>query len=824
MVLAHLDGSYSLYAHLKSGSIQVKPGQTVSRGAYLGDQGHSSSAFTPNNYRSCGDHLHFQRQTGPAVWSQAIPTDFEDTPCLMACTSIYPSNNVELAPPPAVTAMQPLSGVAGSNISVTLTGSDFLYGTTLAIGGTGVTAGTLMVNSATQATATLAIAPGAALGPRDVTVTTARGVSVPYQFQVSVPVAVTLATQPSALTITVDGAACVTPCTLQWHSGTVHTIAAPAIVPGATGTRLSWTAWSDGGAAAHSVTAPVSAVTYTATFVPQYLLTTSAGPAGAGTITPATGWFDSGTAIPVSAAAGAGFAFTAFSGALTGAISPRTLTLAGPSSVTASFTSLHSLSRRTLIFGAIPGGAVTTAPQEITVFGPAGINTWTATSDSPWLSAVPIAGQRNGRFTISVVRSSVPPVGTYTGKVTIAAGSAYSGSLVVTCTLSVKVFTALPFGSLDTPADGAAGLAGGIPVTGWALDDIGVNKVTIWRDPLGAEPTHSNGLVYIGDAIFVAGSRPDVESIHSGFPAAYRAGWGYLLLSNALRSVSGPNGNGVYTFHAIAVDAEGNQTRLGAKTVTVANKTSAKPFGALDSPAPGETISGSSYGSNGWALTPLPSMIPNDGSGIWVNIDGVSFAHPTYAQPRGDVASIFPGYANSAASGGSYQLDSTKFANGMHTIAWIVYDNMNNADGVGSRFFEIQNVLPAVAQDQPSLLRATRARRPSAPAAGHPAFRTGYDPARALSPIRQAGDGLCEAVQLSELELLEIHLPAGQSWTAALRFEGERRPIPIGSTFDAGSGIFYWQLGPSFLGRFELEFTAAGAGSLVIPVDVATRR
>ena len=35
---------------------------------------------------------------------------------------------------------------------------------------------------------------------------------------------------------------------------------------------------------------------------------------------------------------------------------------------------------------------------------------------------------------------------------------------------------------------------------------------------------------------------------------------------------------------------------------------------------------------------------------------------------------------------------------------------------------------------------------------------------------------------------------------------GERRPLPPGSTFDPETGIFSWQLGPGFLGRYELAF------------------
>jgi hypothetical protein len=81
----------------------------------------------------------------------------------------------------------------------------------------------------------------------------------------------------------VDGAACPWGCVFQWQPGTIHNISA-ASQPGSTGTQYLFVNWSDGGAAAHTVTAPSSATTYTANFNTQYYLTTVVSPAGAGTV------------------------------------------------------------------------------------------------------------------------------------------------------------------------------------------------------------------------------------------------------------------------------------------------------------------------------------------------------------------------------------------------------------------------------------------------------------------------------------------------------------------------------------------------------------
>src|SRR2546422_715873 len=106
---------------------------------------------------------------------------------------------------------------------------------------------------------------------------------------------------------------------------------------------------------------------------------------------------------------------------------------------------------------------------------------------------------------------------------------------------SAGASAALPFGSFDTPAANATGITGAIAVTGWALDDSGLASVKLYRDPVGADPAGAigaNGKVYITDATFVAGARPDVASGYPLYPGSNQAGWGYMLLTNFLPSGS----------------------------------------------------------------------------------------------------------------------------------------------------------------------------------------------------------------------------------------------------------------------------------------------
>jgi hypothetical protein len=191
----------------------------------------------------------------------------------------------------------------------------------------------------------------------------------------------------------------------------------------------------------------------------------------------------------------------------------------------------------------------------------------------------------------------------------------------------------------------------------------------------------------VGDAVFVDGARPDVAAAYPTYPANTRAGWGYMLLTNML-----PNhGNGTYKLWLHAVDREGRQTLLGTRTFTCSNAAATLPFGTLDTPAQGATVGGSAYVVFGWALTPVPGAIPADGSTIWVYVDGVPVGHPVYDQYRADIATLFPGYANSNGAVGYYVLDTTTLSSGMHSIAWLVTDDQGRSQGIGSRYFWVAN-------------------------------------------------------------------------------------------------------------------------------------
>ncbi|HEX4595157.1 MAG TPA: hypothetical protein VH157_12820 [Bryobacteraceae bacterium] len=338
-----------------------------------------------------------------------------------------------------------------------------------------------------------------------------------------------------------------------------------------------------------------------------------------------------------------------------------------------------------------------------------------------------------------------------------------------------------PIGSFDTPLNNTSGIAGAIPVTGWALDNVGISKIQIWREPLANEPVASNNLVYIGDAVQIAGTRPDVQRTYPNMPFNDRAGWGYMLLTNFLPGVSAALGNGTYRLHAIAYNNAGGQTDLGTRTIAVDNAHAAKPFGTIDTPAQGATISGNAYVNFGWTLTQNPYCIPNDGHTITVSVDGVPSGHPAYNQNRSDIATLFPGLCNSNGGVGFFYIDTTKLANGLHTIAWVATDNQNRTDGIGSRYFTVQNAGGLAAPEE-----AVTA---------------------SMSPRRAAPQRSSYTVEVEELDRIELDLGAVAS-----------EPLPVGSTLK--DGVFYWQLGPGFLGEYRLHFTRADGTGAVVHVTV----
>jgi hypothetical protein len=459
------------------------------------------------------------------------------------------------------------------------------------------------------------------------------------------------------------------------------------------------------------------------------------------------------------------------------------------------------LNRSRLNFGAVIGGSHT-GSQTFLIGNSGGSRlNWTASISHPWLEASPSSGTANTLVTVSVDPTGIS-VGSYRGTVTLTAAAADNSPISIYIFLVVKErVQELPlFGNFDSPKDGAA-VSSSIPITGWAVDDIEVTSVKIFRNPQPLE----TGLVYIGDAIFVEGARTDVEIQYNQNPKNYRAGWGYQMLTNTLPK----GGNGTFVITAVATDSSGNEITLGSRTITCDNANAVKPFGTIDTPAYGGDAAGMDFVNFGWALTPQPNTIPTDGSTIRVWVDGAPLAgNPVYNGYREDIATMFPGYKNSDGAVGYYYLDTTLYANGMHTIAWSVTDDAGNTDGIGSRYFRVLNVGNGLAGSASANGYRYKWSSQHLPISISPIYlKTGYNTGVDGDPHRETvypdKEGVINMV-INENERIEIEV--GNHCRGFILVDGQLRGLPVGSTMDMKKGVFYWQPGPGFIGEYRFVF------------------
>jgi N-acetylmuramoyl-L-alanine amidase len=117
--------------------------------------------------------------------------------------------------------------------------------------------------------------------------------------------------------------------------------------------------------------------------------------------------------------------------------------------------------------------------------------------------------------------------------------------------------------------------------------------------------------------------------------------------------------------------APGNEKLCSASPAPTADSNSI-PFGFLDSPAPNETISGI-FNGYGWAL--------DDGGPIdrvEIYLDGKHIGNAVYGDPRPDVDKDYPGRKGAPNFGYTFQLDTTLYANGPHTLSALAFGSSRN--------------------------------------------------------------------------------------------------------------------------------------------------
>ena len=458
----------------------------------------------------------------------------------------------------------------------------------------------------------------------------------------------------------------------------------------------------------------------------------------------------------------------------------------------------------------LSGGPHATAPELIRITNSENPTaSWTATVNEPWLVVSPASGTSPATAVISIdpAAAAVLSPGSYTGTVTLTSSIAPSVPSRVPAVLRItdtSSITTSPLGVVDIPLHNATGLNGAVPIGGWALDDVGIRRVQIYRSPV---PPELQSEIYLGDATRVRGARPDVGLFYTT-PETTRAGWGFMLLSNVL-----PNGgNGTYTLSAYAEDIEGRRTLIGQKTVTFDNTNSALPFGTIDQPSQGGNLSGMAAPVAGWVLAQPGRSIPFDGSTIQLLIDGVVQPNiATYGVARPDVAGFFPfpTYANANGAGAHFILDTRQFVNGLHTIAWVARDDQGVVEGIGSRYFTIANGALSQAAAPEREARSAAAIQALPQATAFVWNRQGFDNRRwAL----QFAGGRTNEIRQAPGERLEITLDTWWWSSSCGTYEAHllkgdvAGPLPPGASIDGETGVFSWLPPIEFGGTFEFVF------------------
>jgi hypothetical protein len=144
-----------------------------------------------------------------------------------------------------------------------------------------------------------------------------------------------------------------TPSSGWFDAGSSVTASVTSPVSGGSGIQYVCTGWSGSGSvpssgSSSSVTFTINAPSsITWNWKTQYYLTMQVSPSGSGTVTPSSGWYDSGSSVQISASPSSNYRFDHWTGSGTGSYSgtsnPATVTMNGPITETAYFAQTGSV-------------------------------------------------------------------------------------------------------------------------------------------------------------------------------------------------------------------------------------------------------------------------------------------------------------------------------------------------------------------------------------------------------------------------------------------------------------------------------------------------
>jgi len=495
-----------------------------------------------------------------------------------------------------------------------------------------------------------------------------------------------------------------------------------------------------------------------------------------------------------------------------------------------------ALSRQTLNFGVLGNTPTTSGSQTVrlTFVGPGSTPCWVISNSNQNFTVSPAFGTGNATVTVSLVPQTFPGGGAGTATFTVNECNSNASTFLnpgqqFTATYRITSGAA-PVGAVDTPSDNIQGVVGSLGVTGWAVDDIDVTGVRIYRNAVAGEAADALGRVFLGDANRVDDARSDIEAANPTAPFNYRGGWGYLLLTNFLPGL----GNGTFVLKAYATDADGHETLLGQRTITTTNSSSTEPFGAIDTPGQGATVSGN-LNNFGWVLARGSVRAdPPGGGAVSVVVDGAIIGSPGQWSTRSDLTSLFPvaQYSGINTALGVFTFNTVVYQDGIHTISWVILANNGQAAGIGSRYFTTVNGTNLTLTDSPSnVVSAAPAVNPFAnlgraardlgrvDTSARVRATAGYSVRPPSLAIAADPTGL-RTVYARALQrvVVDASTPGAHRYEAYLVAGGTLGPLPIGASFDDTRGLLSWQPGVGFSGAYD--FIVMRDGQAKVPVRV----
>ena len=476
-----------------------------------------------------------------------------------------------------------------------------------------------------------------------------------------------------------------------------------------------------------------------------------------------------------------------------------------------------ALDRAFLNFSAVTTGASfvsqTGAQQlRLTQIG-SGTASWTATSNSPWLTVTPPSGTGSRVLTVSV--QFVPGVSaTTSGSITFA----FTGAANVLAPVSVRLnvvqngTSGAPFGVVETPLNNSTGVTGSLAVTGWAHRRR--------RGHGGADSSRPGRRRSAGGAA-VSSATPCswTERVRTSpspiriSRATPRAGWGYMLLTNFL-----PNqGNGTFRAPCVSPTTRRARRRCSARAPSPApTRVATHPLRRDRHAAQGRDRQRQRYNNFGWVLVP-----------------GTAACRPARRRVgerrhrrrgrRGAVRMDVPSGHLGAVSSPSVsrrELDARRVhvrpvdADRRHAHHRVGRDGRPRGTrrASGSRYFTVANGSVPLADGRRGRWLSAR----TLPASARPRHwprramtgRRGFNLAAPYARVDLGADGRATLAGRGTRSRSSCSVggEGDPSVTGHLTDRQRLGPLPIGSHLDAATGVFTWQPGVGFVGAYDLVF------------------